>query len=81
MNCDECVSKKVCFVQNQIEGLASRMIQPPFFEVVGVEACRTKSGLQRSVNRTEKQYNLEHELRGTIAAYCPFFPLFSEETK
>ncbi len=73
MNCEKCVSRRVCFLQKQIESLAKQATDNPFYLKVDTEAYRTASMLARHSKRIERCYNMEYSLRGVIASNCPFY--------
>ncbi len=73
MNCNKCSSRKVCFLQKQIDGLAVRMINPPFNEVIEQGAERTKEMYLRYEKAALRQDEVLKGIKGVIASYCPLY--------
>lgn len=73
MNCYKCVSREVCFLQKQIESLTKQATDSPFYPKVDTEATRTLAMGERFRKRMERKENMECELKGIIAYYCPFY--------
>lgn len=73
MNCEKCVSKKMCFVQEQIKNLARRITSGPFFDISDVNSERTLSFGKRCEKRMVKEYDVHYKLMGVIASNCPFY--------
>ena len=65
MNCETCTSRKVCFLQKQIENLADRMTQPPFDTFACPDAER-----ERKVTKRDK---IDRGLKEVIASNCPLY--------
>lgn len=72
MNCNECVSNKVCFMQNQIESLADRITQKPFYSWADIHADRSKA-LEQCEKRDEHREKICYELKKVIASNCRLF--------
>lgn len=70
MNCEKCVSRKVCFVQEQIRNLAFRMVGKPFYDDVDTETERTISVGEQYKKRMIKHYDIHCKLMGIIASNC-----------
>ena len=73
MNCYECVSKKVCFLQKSIESLAKQATDNPFYHKVDISADRTPAMAKHHEQREERRYNLECKLKVAIASNCPLY--------
>ncbi len=73
MNCNKCVSVKVCFIQRQIGSLADRMIQLPFNEVIDTGGDRTASMALRHTRAITKQDEVCRKLREVIASNCSLY--------
>lgn len=73
MNCYKCVSKEVCFLQKQIEGLAERATDRPFFHKTDTQPDRTLKMFEARGKREERFYNMHHKLKEIIASNCPLY--------
>ncbi|MCK5608863.1 hypothetical protein KAR91_43725 [Candidatus Pacearchaeota archaeon] len=73
MNCNKCFSRKVCFLQKQIENLADRMIQSPFHEKIDTGGDRTASMALRHTGAITKQDTVCRKLKEVIASNCPLY--------
>lgn len=74
MNCTKCISRQVCFLQKQIEGLADRIANKPFND--GFYDTDTDR-IQRSVRQYErlmvKQAEIAHKLKDVVASNCKLY--------
>ena len=73
MNCEKCVSKKVCFVQERIKNLAGRMTRQPFMGEIEMSGDRTLAMSQQYQAKVEKSENVCSLLRGVVASSCSLF--------
>lgn len=71
--CWKCKSRKICFVQKQIENLAERMTQLPFLEEADLHATRTNKMFSTHDKQMCRRFDLGNELKMVIASYCTFF--------
>ena len=73
MNCEKCISRKVCFVQKQIEGLAEKMILLPFIDKADISGARNEAVLRRYDERMAKWDKVCKGLKGVIASNCSLY--------
>ena len=78
VNCDECISRKVCFLQHQIESLADKMVQSPFRGKIDMDAFHNVDrtiALRTHEKRIIEQDKICRELKGVIALNCSLYSI------
>lgn len=73
MNCNECTSQRVCFLQKQIENLADRIVQPPFHVKIDIGGDRTASMALRYTNAITERDKICRKLKEVIALNCQLY--------
>ena len=78
VNCNECISRKVCFLQKQIENLADRMVQSPFWGKIDMDVFHSADrtiALRAHEKRIAEQDKICRELKNVIALNCSLYSI------
>jgi hypothetical protein len=81
MNCYKCVSRKVCFLQKQIDSLVRQATDSPFHPKIDTQPDRTIQMFERHEKRMEYKSNMEDGLKKVIASNCSLYQEKTNDTR